>query len=123
MGSSPSSPPVRVLIAGGGVAGLEAVLALQDLAGDRVELTLLTPEQEFVYRPMAVAHPFSRGHAQHHEIAVIARDLGVELVRAGLAEVDANAGEVVTTDGDRLAFDALIVAVGAGDEAAVEGAT
>ena len=39
---------LRVLIAGGGVAGLEALLALRDLAGDRVELTLLSPETDFI---------------------------------------------------------------------------
>jgi sulfide:quinone oxidoreductase len=50
--------PLQVLVAGGGVAGLEALLALRDLAGERVELTLLSPEAEFVYRPMAVAEPW-----------------------------------------------------------------
>jgi sulfide:quinone oxidoreductase len=49
---------VRVLVAGGGVAGREGLLALRDIAGDRVELTLLSPEEEFVYRPMAVAEPW-----------------------------------------------------------------
>ena len=39
-----SLPPLRVLVAGGGVAGMEALLALRDLAGDRTERTLLTPE-------------------------------------------------------------------------------
>jgi hypothetical protein len=57
------SRPLQVLVAGGGVAGLEALLALRDLAGGRVELTLLSPEEEFVYRPMAVAEPFGRGRA------------------------------------------------------------
>ncbi len=41
------------------MAGLEALLALRDLAGDRVELTLLSPETDFVYRPMAVAEPLA----------------------------------------------------------------
>jgi sulfide:quinone oxidoreductase len=41
----------RVLIAGGAVAGLEAVLALRDLAGERVEISLLSPVEEFVYSP------------------------------------------------------------------------
>ena len=39
----------RVLIAGGGVAGLETLLALRTLAGDRVDITLVTPELRFVY--------------------------------------------------------------------------
>ena len=48
----------RVLIAGAGVAGLETLLALRALAGDRVEITLLAPELKFVNRSMAVDQPF-----------------------------------------------------------------
>jgi Aconitase C-terminal domain len=40
--------PARVLIAGGGVAGLETLLALRALAGDRLDITILAPELEFV---------------------------------------------------------------------------
>jgi NADH dehydrogenase FAD-containing subunit len=50
---SETPPPHRVLIAGGGVAGLEALLALRELAVECVSLTLLTPEREFTYRPRA----------------------------------------------------------------------
>ena len=49
-----SANPHRVLIAGGGVGGLEAMLALRDLAGDRVSLTLLTPDDAFVVRALSV---------------------------------------------------------------------
>ena len=80
--------PLNVLIAGGGVAGLEACFALRDLAGDRVECTLLTPEREFVYRPMAVAEPFARGVAQHVALERIAADAGASLVHGELARVD-----------------------------------
>ena len=48
----------RVLIAGGGVAGLETLLALRALAGDRVDITLVAPELQFVNRSMAVDQPF-----------------------------------------------------------------
>ena len=46
---------LRVLVAGGGVAGLEALLALTDMAAARVDITLLSPQEDFVYRPLAVA--------------------------------------------------------------------
>ena len=114
--SSESSSPHRVLIAGGGVAGLEALLALHDLAGDRVALTLLAPERQFTYRPMAVGVPFARGHMQRLDLADVARAPGAEFVRGELAEVDARARAAVLTDGRRLYYDALLVAVGAGDE-------
>jgi sulfide:quinone oxidoreductase len=109
---------LKVLVAGGGVAGLEACLALRDLAGDRVECTLLSPDDDFVYRPMAVAEPFARGRVQREPLARIAEDAGARLVRGALAEVDDRAREVVTAAGDRVPYDALVVAVGAGSEPA-----
>lgn len=109
---------LRVLIAGGGVAGLEALLALRDLAGDRVELTLLSPEEEFVYRPMAVAEPFSRGRADRYPLADITSDVGAELIRGALVEVDPASRTAVASTGQRLSYDALLVAVGAGSEPA-----
>jgi len=118
-----SSTPHRVLIAGGGVAGLEALLALRDLAGDRVALTLLAPEADFVYRPMAVAVPFARGHALRHRLAEAAASTGAELVRGELAEVDDAARTARTADGRELTYDALLVAIGAGSRPALQHAT
>src|SRR5262249_10866223 len=46
--------PLRVLILGGGVAGLETLMGLRELAGNRVVLTLAAPEDEFVYRPVTI---------------------------------------------------------------------
>lgn len=108
----------RVVIAGGGVAGLEALLALRDLAGDRVDLTLLSPEADFVYRPMAVAEPFGRGRADRHPLATIAADIGAQLIRDALAEVDPEARVAITATGQRLSYDALLLAVGATSEPA-----
>ncbi len=110
--------PLRVLIAGGGVAGLEALLALRDLAGERVELTLLSPEPEFVYRPMAIAEPFGRGSAARHSLEQIVGDVGAELIEGALARVDAGACTAVTAAGERLSYEALLVAVGAASEPA-----
>ena len=112
------SSPLRVLIAGGGVAGLEALLALRDLAGDRVELTLLSRDTEFVYRPMAIAEPFGRGRADRHPLADIAADVDAELIRDTLVEVDAGDRLAITGTSQRLSYDALLVAVGADSEPA-----
>src|ERR1700739_4570965 len=78
----PSDSPeqVRVLIAGGGVAGLEATLALQDLAKDRISTTLLAPAPELVYRPMTVREPFAYSRAKRYSLEEIATDIGVELI-------------------------------------------
>jgi sulfide:quinone oxidoreductase len=112
---STSSPP-QILIAGGGVAALEALIALRELAGDRPRVTLLAPEPDFVYRPMAVAEPFCLGQAAHHPLNDVARDFGATVVRDALGEVDPEARTVITAAGSTLAYDSLLIAVGARPE-------
>jgi NADH dehydrogenase FAD-containing subunit len=41
--------PAEVLIVGGGVAALVTLMALRDLAGDRVRVTRVAREPHFVY--------------------------------------------------------------------------
>src|SRR5215207_1719168 len=113
------APPTRVVIAGGGIAALEALLALRDLAGTRVELTLLAPGEDFVHRPLAVTEPFGLGRPQRVPLAGIAQSFGARLVAEALERVDEAAGMAVTSGGDRLPFDALLVATGARAEPAL----
>jgi sulfide:quinone oxidoreductase len=107
-----SSSP-HIVIAGGGVAALEALIALRELAGEGPRVTLLAPESHFVYRPMAVAEPFCLGHTARHPIAAIASEFGAAVVRGSLGEVDPDARTVRTGAGDTLEYDSLLVAVGA----------
>src|SRR5437763_4017370 len=108
-----SNNPFKVLIVGGGVAALEATLALCDLAGDRVATTLLAPEPEFVYRPMRVREPFALSSARRYPLGEIARDLGAELVQDSFKWLDPTAGVVHTEGEQELAYDALVLALGA----------
>ncbi len=113
--STPAEPTkkLRVLIAGGGVAALEAVLALNDLAGERVEIRVLAPNEEFVYRPMTVREPFAFARASHYPLAPILERLGAELLRDELAWVDPAEHVAHTSSGQELAYDALVLALGA----------
>src|SRR6266516_3977769 len=104
---------LRVLIAGGGVAGLEALLALRALAGDLVDLELLAPEPAFWYRPLAVAEPFDAGHAHHFELGRIAEAAAASFTLGELASVDADARIARTGHGAEIGFDALVIACGA----------
>lgn len=103
----------EVLIAGGGVAGLEAAFALQELAGDRVTVTVLAPADEFVYRPLAVGEPFTSAWARHYPLPELVAEAGAEHVRDGLAEVDAERRVVRTSTGAELSYEALLVCPGA----------
>jgi sulfide:quinone oxidoreductase len=112
----------RVLIAGGGVAALEAVLALRALAGDHVSLALLTPEAELQCPPVTVAEAFGRAEARSFRIDEILLDDRVERVHDSLAEVDPVRATVLTASGARLHCDSLLVATGARQTAGLRGA-
>lgn len=108
----------RVVIAGGGVAGLEAALALREHAGPRLDVELIAPEDRFVYRPLAVLEPFGLGRRWSHDLGRLLEPLGVRRRRDRLAAVDPDAREVRTAGGARVPYDALLVALGS---RAVEG--
>jgi len=105
--------PAEVLFVGGGVAALETLMALRDLAGDRVRVTLVAAEPDFVYRPMAVAEPFGLGEARRYPLRRVVEDFGAALVQAGVAAVDASARRVVLRSGDTMRYDTLVLAPGA----------
>jgi hypothetical protein len=46
------------------------------LAGERVELTLVAPHDEFVYRPLAVGAPFAVARTRRVALDDAARDAG-----------------------------------------------
>lgn len=104
---------VNVLIAGGGVAGLEAALSLRELLRERAALTLLSATETFHFRPLAVGVPFGLGRPMEHDLGLLARQAGAELTLGELAAVSPEDREAVLSDGDRLSFDHLLVATGA----------
>ena len=92
-----SQLPPHVVIAGGGVAALEALMALRAHAGaEDLQITLLAPDRDFRYRPMAVAEPFSIARAHRLALADLAAEFDAELVTGALAAVDAEARCAVT---------------------------
>jgi sulfide:quinone oxidoreductase len=105
--------PAEVLIVGGGVAALETLMALRALAGDRVRVTLVAAEPDFVYRPMAVAEPFGLGEARRYPLRRVVEDFDAGLVQAGVAAVDASPRRVVLRSGDTIHYDTLVLAPGA----------
>ncbi len=111
-----------VLIAGGGIAGLEALMALRDLARDRVRITLAAPTPDFVYKPLTVEEPFSAEPAEHHELAPIAEEFDAEFVQQPVTRVDPDARVVELGDGSEADYDLLVVCVGARARPAFSGA-
>jgi sulfide:quinone oxidoreductase len=101
-----------VLICGAGIAGVEGLLRLRRLAGDRVDVTLVSPAQQLVYRPLSVLEPFTGQPARSYPIAPIAADAGAHWIRDSLAWVDRDHRVVHTTSGRELDYDALLLAIG-----------
>lgn len=104
----------RVLIAGGGVAALETLLALRDLAGHRIAVTMLAPEREFLYRPVTVGEAYDRSESRSYNLAeIVAERPADQFIWSSLGRVYAKEHVAVTTEGAALPYDALVVATGA----------
>jgi sulfide:quinone oxidoreductase len=114
---------LRVVIVGGGIAGLEALLALRELAGDRVDITLVAPDPDFTYKPLAVEEPFTLQPAERRELEPAARELGARFVLGAVSAVLEGEHALELSDGSRLEYDRLIVAVGARQAAPYESGT
>jgi sulfide:quinone oxidoreductase len=103
----------HVLIAGGGIAALELLLALRVLAGPRVAVTLLTADAVLSPRAMTVAEPFERGGAQAYDWGQIAAQHDASVVLDRLIAVDSEQQMAFTHDGRRVPYDLLVLTVGA----------
>ena len=106
----------RVLVAGGGVAGLETLMALRALAGERVDITILAPELRFINRSMSVEQPFRRQRMRGIRLEKIAAEFGAGWHQGALDRVEPERHRVVSKAGEQFAYDVLVLAVGARPE-------
>jgi sulfide:quinone oxidoreductase len=114
--------PFRVVIAGAGVAALEAALGLRAQAGELVSTELIAPEPEFTYRPLAVAEPFRVGEVRRFPLADLVSATGATLRPDSVRAVDAETKTVTVDHGEPVEFDAFVLALGAHPREAVAGA-
>ena len=119
---SPESSNPHIAIAGGGVAAVEAMLALRDLLGDDAEIELYAPRAEFVYRPLAVGEPFQAAEVLRFDLAELAGLRDARFVLASVVEVDAGARLARLQDRSEAPFDHLVIACGTKSLVGVEGA-
>jgi sulfide:quinone oxidoreductase len=112
----------RVLVAGGGVGGLETLLALRSLLDEQVRVEVLAPETEFTYRQFAVAEPFSMGEVGRFDLTNLVEDAGGVHRCDRLQSVDVDARKVTTATGATIDYHSLVVAIGAAPASAVPGA-
>ena len=94
------------------MTGLEALLAIGSIAGDTVQVTLVDPDGEFVYKPLLVEEPFALGPAEHHELAPVAEAQNASFVLGALAAVRPSDHVIELADGSELAYEMLVICVG-----------
>src|SRR5918994_5878104 len=111
-----------VLIAGGGVAALELMLGLRRLAGEAVDIDLLSPTRDFAYAPLAVAEPFGVEHVRRFGLAEIADEQRACTRVGALAAVDPGRRLAITADGASVDYDLLVIATGARPRESLPGA-
>jgi len=108
----------RITIIGSGFAGLETAFLLRMRLRDRADLTLVSRQEAFTFRPNTIYVPFG---ADPSDLVV---DLTkpfhrrrVEFVQGEVKGVDPSAREVVCADGRTVGYDKLVIATGAGMDA------
>ena len=67
------------------------MVALRTLAENRVEVELLSPDQDFYYRPLAVAEPFGRGEALRFGLLALVTGCGARHRLGSLVSVNRRA--------------------------------
>lgn len=100
-----------VVVCGGGVAGIEAVLRLRRLAADELDITLVSASDTLVYRPLSVLEPFGAALGLRYPVARIVADTGVGWIRESFEWVD-RAESVAYAGDEAIRYDALLLAIG-----------
>ena len=110
------------MIVGGGIAALEAVLALRELAPRAIRATVLAPEVEFTYRALAAVEPFGLGQMRRLPLAELAAEFSFTHVQDRLRSVEPQRRTLRTESGTDLTYGALLIATGARANPALSGA-
>ncbi|MBS0204579.1 MAG: FAD-dependent oxidoreductase [Planctomycetes bacterium] len=103
----------RVLVLGGGFGGLEALFYLKYQLGDRADLTLVSDEPKFFFKPNTIYIPF--GQAPEKFEVDLSRPLkkqSIHFVNSTVESVDPDKHAVITRSGN-LNYDYLVIATGA----------
>ena len=102
-----------MVIAGGGVGALEAMIALHATAAGRLTVTLVSAADTFIYRPLLIGEPFGLGRPARYPVDRLCRDNDTRFVQASVVAIAPDDHRVVLGDDTELEYDTLIVAVGA----------
>lgn len=89
------------------------MLALDELCDGGAEITLVCPDREFIYRPQLVLEPFGAETAIRRDLPALLAERNGRFVEDRVVEVAAERRTARTAEGDELAYDYALIAVGA----------
>lgn len=112
----------EIVIAGGGFAALESLLALRALLGSEAQITLIAPSRRFPYRPAASVEALSSAPPRGYDLLAIAEEYGARFRRDRLEAVASKQHTVRLASFAMLRYDALVLALGARARVAIPGA-
>ena len=105
----------RVLVLGGGFAGLETSFLLRMRAGSKVDITLVSDRDTFLFKPNTIYVPFG---ADPDSFLVPLRKPAykqhIDLVQGRVRDLDPARRLVSLEDGSALSYDFLVIGTGAG---------
>ncbi|UCH87729.1 MAG: FAD-dependent oxidoreductase [Dehalococcoidia bacterium] len=103
----------RLLVLGGGFGGLESAFYLRWRLGDRADITLVSEQEHFVYKPNTIYIPFGLDPKKLRiDLSRPTKRQGIEFVQGRVQEIDPTA-KSVRVDKQGLTYDFLVVATGA----------
>lgn len=110
-------------IIGGGVAALEAMLALDAISYRGADVHLFSPESRFVLKPLAVSRGFGRSGLLTFDLPRLTATAGATFHKSSVSEVVTSRRVIGLSDDSEFEYDYLIAAPGAEPYGAVPGAT
>lgn len=99
-------------IIGGGVAALEAMLALNAISYSGADVHLFSPNSKFVLKPLAVASGFGRGGLLNFDLPKLAATAGATFHDSSVSEVITERQVIRLSDDSGFKYDYLIASQG-----------